>query len=80
MSGGVLDYAFIEIDTIVEQIEKIMEEFPNDSEEYSEEYSALQLLLVKLGECINGLYRAEWWLSGDTDSKQLLEWAKQHEV
>jgi hypothetical protein len=72
MSGGALDYAFIKIDTIVEQVEEIMNEFPNDSEEYS----ALQLLLVKLGECTNGLYRAEWWLSGDTDSKPLLEWRK----
>ena len=76
MSGGALDYAFIKIDTIVEQVEEIMEEFPKDAGEYS----ALQLLLVKLEECISGLYRAEWWLSGDTDSKQLLEWAEKHEV
>jgi len=76
MSGGALEYAFTRIDTIVEQVGEIMEEFPNDSEEHS----ALELLLVKLGECTNGLYRAEWWLSGDTDSKQLLEWAKKHEV
>jgi hypothetical protein len=76
MSGGALDYAFIKIDTIVEQIEEIMEESPNDLKERA----ALQLLLAKLGECANGLYRAEWWLSGDTDSKKLLEWAKQHEA
>jgi hypothetical protein len=71
MSGGALDYAYVRVDSIVEQVEKIMTGYSG-----AVEYDALVDLVFFLEMSSEGLKAAEWWLSGDTDSKPLLEWRK----
>ena len=80
MSGGALEYAFSKVIGIVADIDRIMT--TDWFKEYASgaEVEALNVLTDKLDECVDGLHDAEWWLSGDTDSKQLLEWARKHEV
>jgi hypothetical protein len=73
MSGGSLDYAFIKVQTIIEQLENELITHPKERE-------ALDHLIHTLEVSSEGLKTFEWWLSGDTDSKPFLEWAKKHEV
>ena len=69
MSGGSLDYAFIKVQTIIEQLENELLTQPKERE-------ALDHLIHTLEVSSEGLKAAEWWLSGDTDSKPFLEWRK----
>jgi hypothetical protein len=71
MSGGALDYAYVRVDAIVEQVEETMTDYSG-----TVEYDALADLLFFLEMSSEGLKAAEWWLSGDTDSKPFLEWRK----
>jgi hypothetical protein len=71
MSGGALDYAFCKVNLIVEELSDIVK-----GQEDTPEYGALEDLLFFLEMSSEGLKAAEWWLSGDTDSKPLLEWRK----
>jgi hypothetical protein len=71
MSGGALGYAFCKVNLIVEELSGIMK-----GQEDAPEYGALEDLLFFLEMSSEGLKAAEWWLSGDTDSKPLLEWRK----
>jgi hypothetical protein len=71
MSGGSLDYAYSKVDSIIEHLNERMENLP-----YSKEFEALDDLRFFLEMSSEGLKAAEWWLSGDTDSKPLLEWRK----
>jgi hypothetical protein len=80
MSGGALDYAFSKVDTIIEDIDFLMKTDRFRESVSSMEAASLKVLIEKLDECRDGLRAAEWWLSGDTDSKPFLEWAKKHEI
>ena len=71
MSGGALDYAFCKVNLVVEELSDIMK-----GQEDTPEYGALEDLLFFLEMSSEGLKAAEWWLSGDTDSKPLLEWRR----
>ena len=71
MSGGALDYSCFKVDSITEQLNEVMEGMP-----YSKEVEAMECLQFFLEMSSEGLKATEWWLSGDTDSKPLLEWRK----
>jgi len=75
MSGGSLGYAYSKVGSIVEQLGEFSDVLPT----FTEEYQAINTLLLMLGECADGLYAAEWWLSGDTGSKELIQWAARNE-
>ena len=73
MSGGSLEYGFSKVNSVIERLEEVL----GETEKYSPEYAALDKLLQNLEYCSRGLYAAEWWVSGDRDSSEFLEWANE---